>query len=112
PLTSARAPPVCCVRRERTLRNAGGTHTSRGVGASSTSVPSTSSKIAHCLKSGTNDGATSTSVSASPRSFGHCTVRPSEFHCHSIDRRQRSRQRLERPAFRSDAPAPLHGGAK
>src|ERR1700681_2369303 len=47
PLTSARAPEVRISRRLRVFDRPGGTHTSRGVGARSSRVPSISSKIAH-----------------------------------------------------------------
>ena len=50
PLTKATAPPVRCQSRVSVSRSSGGTRTSRGVGARSSKVPSTSSRKANLSK--------------------------------------------------------------
>src|SRR5947209_139490 len=57
PLTSASAPDVLSSRRLSVVDRSGGTHTSRGVGARSTKVPSISSKTANsCSRRPTSPG--------------------------------------------------------
>src|SRR5215467_13146684 len=56
PLTKARAPPVRCHSRASVSRSECGTNTSRGVGARSRIVPSTSSRMASSLKSAGSGG--------------------------------------------------------
>jgi hypothetical protein len=68
PLTSASAPEVRSSKRLRVFARPGGTHTSRGVGARSSSVPSMSSKIAHWSKCGTSDRGTGTASGAASSS--------------------------------------------
>ena len=67
PLTSASAPLVRTNRRFSVFASPGGTQTSRGVGISSSSVPSMSSKMAVSLKCGTSERGTGT-VSGAPSS--------------------------------------------
>ena len=54
PLTIASAPEVRSVNRFSVSDRPGGTHTSRGVGIRSSSVPSMSSRIAVSLRCGTS----------------------------------------------------------
>src|SRR5262252_8129034 len=56
PLTKATPPSVRCQSRVKVSRSSGETKTSRGVGARSRIVPSTSSRKANCLRSEGSEG--------------------------------------------------------
>src|SRR6202165_2746851 len=115
PLTSARAPEVRISRRLRVFDRPGGTHTSRGVGARSSRVPSISSKIAHSSDRRTSSLAAGTAVrdafsgdgmsSCNGTSARSCFISyPGSFIL--LHKGQRPCNRFQRPALGCDSVTP------